>query len=83
MTITSKIAKVVSYVLLFLEIYIKENEDLKKHSIKTMCRVLIVSEAGYYKWLTRQSMPYKYAELWLRSVKFVQTTPTMELKEYI
>ena len=28
-----------------------------------MCRVLQVSEAGYYKWLKRQSIPYKYSEL--------------------
>ena len=28
-----------------------------------MCRVLQVSEAGYYKWLKRQSIPYKYGEL--------------------
>ena len=28
-----------------------------------MCKVLQVSEAGYYKWLRRQSKPYKYAEL--------------------
>ena len=28
-----------------------------------MCRVLQVSEVGYYKWLKRQSKPYKYDEL--------------------
>ena len=28
-----------------------------------MCRVLGVSETGYYKWLNRQSKPYKYNDL--------------------
>lgn len=28
-----------------------------------MCKVLNVSETGYYKWLRRQSRPYKYDEL--------------------
>ena len=28
-----------------------------------MCKVLSVSEAGYYKWLNRSSRPYKYDEL--------------------
>ena len=28
-----------------------------------MCKVLQVSEAGYYKWLKRQSMPDKYDKL--------------------
>lgn len=28
-----------------------------------MCRVLQVSEGGYYKWLKRQSRPYKYDKL--------------------
>lgn len=28
-----------------------------------MCKVLNISEAGYYKWLKKQSKPYKYDEL--------------------
>jgi transposase InsO family protein len=34
-----------------------------KYSIKTMCKVLQVSETGYYKWLKRRSRPNKYDEL--------------------
>ncbi|MDD2372365.1 MAG: IS3 family transposase [Syntrophomonadaceae bacterium] len=40
-----------------------KNQDKAKHSIKNMCKVLNISEAGYYKWLRRQSRPYKYEEL--------------------
>jgi len=28
-----------------------------------MCQVLNISEAGFYKWLRRQSLPYKYDDL--------------------
>ncbi|MFZ3100895.1 MAG: hypothetical protein WA113_01555 [Desulfitobacteriaceae bacterium] len=35
----------------------------KQHSVKVMCRVLEVSEAGYYKWLKNQGSPYKYEKL--------------------
>lgn len=35
----------------------------KQHSVKVMCRVLDVSEAGYYKWLKNQDSPYKYEKL--------------------
>jgi putative transposase len=38
-------------------------QDKARHSIKNMCKVLNISEAGYYKWLRRQSYPYKYDEL--------------------
>ncbi|KLU63738.1 integrase core domain protein [Desulfosporosinus acididurans] len=38
-------------------------EDPTAHSIKEMCKVLKVSEAGYYKWLKLQSRPYKYDDL--------------------
>ena len=38
-------------------------QDKARHSIKNMCKVLNISEAGYYKWLRRQSHPYKYDEL--------------------
>ena len=34
-----------------------------KHSIKEFCKVLKVSEAGYYKWLRLQNRPYKYNDL--------------------
>ncbi|MHB1407187.1 MAG: IS3 family transposase [Desulfitobacteriaceae bacterium] len=34
-----------------------------KHSVKEMCKVLKVSEAGYYKWLNLQGRPYKYDDL--------------------
>ena len=40
-----------------------KNQDKAKHSINNMCTVLQVSETGYYKWLRRQSRPYKYDEL--------------------
>ncbi|CDX03129.1 Transposase InsF for insertion sequence IS3 [Desulfitobacterium hafniense] len=38
-------------------------KESTKHSIKAMCKVLKVSEAGYYKWLKLQNRPYKYNEL--------------------
>jgi putative transposase len=41
----------------------QKNAENTKHSIKTLCKVLNISEAGYYKWLSRQSQPYKYDKL--------------------
>lgn len=40
-----------------------KTQDKARHSIKTMCKVLHVSETGYYKWLKGHSRPYKYDEL--------------------
>lgn len=40
-----------------------KTQDKARHSIKTMCKVLYVSETGYYKWLKGHSRPYKYDEL--------------------
>lgn len=34
-----------------------------QHSIKELCKVLNVSEAGYYQWLKLQNRPYKYHDL--------------------
>lgn len=41
----------------------QKTKEKTKHSIKTMCKVLNISEAGYYKWLKKQTKPYKYDEL--------------------
>lgn len=38
-------------------------KDKAKYSIKTICKVVHVSETGYYKWLRSQSNPYKYEDL--------------------
>lgn len=48
---------------LFGWIWLQKTKEKTKYSIKTMCKVLQVSEAGYYKWLKRQSVPYKYDKL--------------------
>ncbi|KGP75192.1 transposase [Desulfosporosinus sp. Tol-M] len=40
-----------------------------------MCEVLNVSEAGYYKWLRRQSIPYKYDELLAKIRQIRANTP--------
>ncbi len=48
---------------LFRFIWAQREKDLTKHSMKEMCKVLQVSEAGYYKWLRTRSQPYKYDEL--------------------
>ncbi|MDD2496632.1 MAG: IS3 family transposase [Desulfitobacteriaceae bacterium] len=34
-----------------------------EHSIRTICKVVHVSETGYYKWLRNRSKPYKYEDL--------------------
>jgi len=40
-----------------------------------MCRVLGISEAGYYKWLKRQSKPYKYHDLLAKILKIRADNP--------
>lgn len=40
-----------------------------------MCQVLNISEAGYYKWLRRQSCPYKYDELLAKILKIRADNP--------
>jgi hypothetical protein len=34
-----------------------------------MCKVLNVSEAGYYQWLSHQGRPYKYQDLLAQILK--------------
>ena len=48
---------------LFQWVWIQKNRENTKHNIKIMCKVLHISEAGYYKWLKRHSNPYKYDDV--------------------
>lgn len=48
---------------MFRFIGIQKKKDEAKHSVKEMCKVLHVSEAGYYRWLRAQNIPYKYDDL--------------------
>lgn len=41
----------------------QKTKEKSKHSIRTMCKVLSISEAGYYQWLKKRSKPNKYDEL--------------------
>lgn len=43
--------------------YIELRCQERKWSVKALCRVLQVSESGYYKYLRNKSKPYKYADL--------------------
>ena len=48
---------------MFRFIGIQKKKDEAKHSVKEMCKVLHVSEAGYYRWRRTQNSPYKYDDL--------------------
>lgn len=43
--------------------YIELRNQARKWSVVALCRVLQVSESGYYKYLRNKSKPYKYADL--------------------
>ncbi|MDP9728810.1 hypothetical protein [Alicyclobacillus tolerans] len=48
---------------MFRFIGILKSKDAVKHSMKEMCKVLRVSEAGYYRWLRTQNSPNTYDDL--------------------
>jgi meiotically up-regulated gene 157 (Mug157) protein len=43
--------------------YIELRSQEGKWNVAALCRVLQVSESGYYKYLRNKSKPYKYADL--------------------
>lgn len=43
--------------------YIELRQQEEKWSVAALCRVLQVSESGYYKYLRNKGKPYKYADL--------------------
>jgi transposase InsO family protein len=55
--------------------YLELCHQEKKWNIKTLCRVLQVSESGYYKHLRNKNKPYKNADLLKQIYKLLKEDP--------
>jgi transposase InsO family protein len=55
--------------------YIELGRQKGKWSVTALCRVLQVSESGYYKYLRNKNKPYKYADLLKQIYELLKEDP--------